>query len=79
MNLQIYCNMCNAVKNFYIENVKLRMLGDTSELSERLQSRINAMYEKTKDYTGLVLNIAFNYGGRQEIFDQYDKIMIEGY
>ncbi|MDR0978998.1 MAG: isoprenyl transferase [Lachnospiraceae bacterium] len=48
-------------------NIKLSLSGDISVLSESLQKSINTAIEKTKNNTGLVFNIAFNYGGRQEI------------
>jgi undecaprenyl diphosphate synthase len=48
-------------------NIKLSLSGDISVLSESLQKSINTALEKTKNNTGLVFNIAFNYGGRQEI------------
>lgn len=50
-----------------VENIKIRILGETSVLSEGLQKTMKKCIEKTKDNTGLTLNIAFNYGGRAEI------------
>ena len=49
------------------ENIKLNLLGDISPLSKSLQNSVNRAIERTKDNTGLTLNIAFNYGGRDEI------------
>ena len=49
------------------ENIKLNMLGETKELSKSLQNKIQEMYDKTKNNNGLVLNVAYNYGGRQEL------------
>ncbi|MBE5820765.1 MAG: isoprenyl transferase [Clostridiales bacterium] len=49
------------------ENIKLNLLGDISPLSKSLQNSVKRAIERTKDNTGLTLNIAFNYGGRDEI------------
>lgn len=54
-------------KKAQAENIKLNILGDVTVLSTALQNSIKNALEKTKDNTGLVLNIAFNYGGRDEI------------
>ena len=49
------------------ENVKIRVLGDISALPTNLQNSINKAIERTKDNTGVVFNVAFNYGGRAEL------------
>lgn len=56
------------------ENIKINILGDVSKLDTGLQKSINKILEKTKNNTGLVLNIAFNYGGRNEIVRAVKKI-----
>lgn len=56
------------------ENVKIRMLGDISALPNNLQSSINKAIERTKDNTGIVFNVAFNYGGRAELVMATRKI-----
>lgn len=48
-------------------NIKINILGDISRLEIGLQNSINKIINKTKNNTGLTLNIAFNYGGRAEI------------
>ncbi len=49
------------------ENIKIKVLGDISPLDKGLQKSIEKAVERTKGNTGLTLNIAFNYGGRDEI------------
>ena len=49
------------------ENIKIKILGDITVLSKGMQNSINKAMERTKDNTGLVFNIALNYGGRAEI------------
>lgn len=48
-------------------NVRLRFIGDTSAFSDKLQLRMQASAEQTKDNDGLNLSIAVNYGGRWDI------------
>lgn len=49
------------------EGVVLRIVGEKSALSEGLRKEIEACEEETKNNTGLVLNMAINYGSRDEI------------
>lgn len=56
------------------ENVKIRVLGDISALPNNLQNSINKAIERTKDNTGIVFNVAFNYGGRSELVMATKKI-----
>ena len=49
------------------ENIKVKILGDISALSQGMQKSIKNCMERTKDNTGVTFNIALNYGGRDEI------------
>ena len=49
------------------ENIRVKILGDISALSEGMQKSIIKCMERTKDNTGVTFNIALNYGGRNEI------------
>ena len=49
------------------ENVKINILGDMSAFKEDLQKSMITCMERTKNNTGIIFNIAMNYGGRQEI------------
>lgn len=59
------------------DNIKINVLGDITKLDEGLQKSINKILHKTENNTGLVLNIAFNYGGRDEIVKAVRKISAE--
>ena len=50
-----------------LRNIKIRVLGNIENLDKSLRESINKIVEKSKNNTGLTLNIAFNYGGRDEI------------
>lgn len=49
------------------ENIRVKILGDISALSEGMQKSIIKCMERTKNNTGVTFNIALNYGGRDEI------------
>ena len=56
------------------ENIKVKILGDISALSEGMQKSIIKCMERTKNNTGVTFNIALNYGGRDEIIKATKKI-----
>lgn len=55
-------------------NIRVRVLGDISRLDEKLRESIEKIVKKSEENTGLTLNIAFNYGGRDEITKAVQKI-----
>lgn len=55
------------IKEVDNNNVKIKIIGDPSKLDDDIQEKINILENKTKDKEGLVLNLAINYGGRDEI------------
>lgn len=48
-------------------NVKVNILGDVSVFPKDAIQRLDRMVDTTKDNTGMVFNIALNYGGRDDI------------
>ena len=48
-------------------NVRFRTIGDIEGLPENIVKEIRHAVDLMKDNTGLILNLALNYGGRQEI------------
>jgi len=59
------------------DNIRIKMLGNREGLSEGLLKKIDNTVEKTKNNTGLTLNVAFNYGGRDEIVKAVRKIALD--
>lgn len=57
----------DAIENFHDENIKTRFIGDLSKFPEDIRDLIRRAEEGSEKDTGLVLNIAINYGGRDEI------------
>ena len=53
--------------NFKAENIRLRFIGELSALPEDIRELMRQAEYDSKDATGLVVNMAVNYGGRDEI------------
>jgi undecaprenyl diphosphate synthase len=66
------------VKELHKEGVQLRHLGHLGHLPERLQKQIRDAVELTKKNTRIVLNVAFDYGGRDEIVRAVQQIIHDG-
>jgi undecaprenyl diphosphate synthase len=56
------------------KEVRLRIIGRRSQLSEAVLNALDAACARTKDNTRLTLTIALNYGARQEITDAVTRI-----
>lgn len=65
-------------ENFKDENIKVKFIGNLEPLAEDIKELIKKDEEGSKDATGLNLNIAINYGGRDEITNAVKKIVAEG-
>ncbi|MGR5118433.1 isoprenyl transferase [Vibrio astriarenae] len=59
--------LSTEVKKLHKNNLRLRVIGDKRRFSERLQEKIAKAEALTKNNTGMVINIAANYGGKWDI------------
>ncbi len=59
--------MKNCQRTAKKNNMRVRVIGDKSGLSEAIQRDIAQLEEATKTYDGLNFTIALNYGGRDEL------------
>lgn len=68
----------NELSNLHNNGVRLRILGDITALPSLVRKKVEMALEKTAGNTKLTLNIALNYGGRDEIIraikNMYDDI-----
>ncbi|WP_144209753.1 isoprenyl transferase [Shewanella donghaensis] len=62
------------IKLLHNNQVRLNIIGDISRFSARLQKQIHEAQRKTADNTGLVLNVAANYGGRWDILQATQQL-----
>ncbi len=73
---------CKTLKNETLEmhekNVKIKFIGDTTKLLPKLQEILKESSDLTKDNTGVTLQIAFNYGSRDEIVNAVKNIIKKG-
>jgi undecaprenyl diphosphate synthase len=58
-------------------NVRIRFIGRREGLPTSLLSQMDRDVEETQANTGLVLNLAINYGGRAEIVDATKELAVE--
>lgn len=66
--------LSREVKRLHKNNIQLRIIGDKRRFSQRLQDKILAAEELTADNTGMVLNIAANYGGQWDILEAAKRL-----
>ena len=66
--------MQNNLLELHQKNVRVRFLGDPTPLAQDIRSQMDHLTDITKDNTGLNLNIAINYGGRDELVRAVRKI-----
>ena len=57
----------SEIDELHEKNVCIRILGDKNGMPEKQRAALISAEERTKDNTGLKLNIAINYGGRAEL------------
>jgi len=60
------------------QGVQLRHIGRLEGLSSGLQKKVRDAMERTKHNQRLVLNVAFNYGGRDEIVHAIQQMLLDG-
>lgn len=68
----------DELPELHAEGVQLRHLGNLAQLPPGIQGRILNAIELTKNNDRLIVNVAFNYGGRAEIIYALKAIMAEG-
>lgn len=69
--------MKDAMKLSVKNNMRVRIIGDKTGLSEELRELITELEELSAGFTGLQLQIAVNYRGRNDIVRAFKKILLE--
>ena len=75
--MNIFRDYLKDAKNFKDDNIKLRFIGDRSVLDDDLVELMIDAEEDSADATGMVLNLAINYGGQDEIVNAINAFMDE--
>ena len=61
------------------EDCKLNFLGDLSAIPDQTRKAVELALDRTKDNKSLFINIALNYGGRDELVHAFKSIVNDGY
>ena len=61
------------------EDCKINFLGDLSKIPKNTRKAVEKALDKTKNNNSLFINIALNYGGRDEIVHAIKSIIDDGY
>jgi undecaprenyl diphosphate synthase len=69
--------LLKEIDDLYKNNVVVRFIGCRSQLGNEFWGKLDDTCKRTWNNTGLKLNVAFNYGGRQEILDVVNQIITE--
>lgn len=59
-------------------NLRIRFVGEREGISEELLALMDEAVETTSARTGTMINVAVNYGGRQEIVSAVNKLIASG-
>ncbi len=76
--MKIFKEYLEDAKNFKDENIRVQFIGDRSVLDADIQRLMKESEDASRDATGLHLNIAINYGGRDEIVHAVKNIVDSG-
>lgn len=68
----------NELAEMHAEGVVISFIGDTTKLSDKLQKILKNSVETTKNNKGVHLQIAFNYGARDELVTAVKSIVAKG-
>lgn len=67
----------NELEELHKNNVKILTIGDISKLPQACIEELDHAKEKTKDNRGLVMSLALNYGGRNDLINAVKNISQE--
>jgi undecaprenyl diphosphate synthase len=71
--LKEYVN--KEIESIHRNNIQFRTIGRTSELDDSVQRELEKAIARTAENTGMVFNVALNYGGRAEIVDAVNRLL----
>jgi undecaprenyl diphosphate synthase len=55
-------------------NIRLQTIGRVEELEESVRHALSGAVQRTEHNTGMILNVALNYGGRAELVDAFNRM-----
>jgi undecaprenyl diphosphate synthase len=66
------------LKQLHANGVQLRHIGELDGLSVGLQAKVRKAVDLTRQNDHIILNVAFNYGGRQDLIQAFRRIVADG-
>lgn len=66
--------LTKEVKTLHKNNVRLKVIGDITGFSDKIQNKVAEAHELTAQNTGLTLNVAANYGGRWDMVNAAKQV-----
>ncbi len=60
--------------NIHRNNIRFQTIGRIQELDLSVRQELNRAMKKTSSNTGMILNVALNYGGRAELVDTFNRL-----
>ena len=66
--------LTKKIENLIKNGIKLKIIGDKKKLSNKLQKLLVDSEKKTSHNTSLQINLALNYGSKEEIINAFKKI-----
>lgn len=76
MELLVF-TIASETKTLMENNIRLKTIGDTSKMPEKVQRELEKLKETTKNNSRMDLVLALNYSGRQELVNAVKKIAEE--
>ncbi len=76
--MDLFRSYLKDVDNFKGENIRLEFIGDREPLADDIKKLMEHAEEESANATGLHLNMAINYGGRDELVHAVKAIIKEG-
>ena len=74
--LKEYLN--KELENIHKNNIRFRTIGRTEELEASVRAELDKGIVRTANNTGMLFNVALNYGGRAEIVDAVNRLLNNG-
>ncbi len=74
----LYDALQNQTRELHDNNVRIVHIGKTDGLSPELREAVTDAQELTRENSGITLNVAFNYGGRDEILEAVKRVVQDG-
>ncbi len=76
----LFLEFFNMKSNFFMKyKMKFNPIGRIDELDTSIIDKISTLVEKTKNNKGMCVNVAINYGGREEIIDAIKNLYEENF